>query len=104
MSLIAKARAYSREHLEDAPEISDWVWTEIPVGATGELTSGPPSAQLTKPIATALCRWCFARTLRWPLTCLGVRVDGACAARDRPAVGSTIPFVARSANADNQPG
>jgi xylulose-5-phosphate/fructose-6-phosphate phosphoketolase len=32
MSLIAKARAYSREHLEDAPEISDWVWTETPVG------------------------------------------------------------------------
>jgi xylulose-5-phosphate/fructose-6-phosphate phosphoketolase len=33
MSLIAKARAYSREHLEDAPEISDWVWTETPAGA-----------------------------------------------------------------------
>jgi xylulose-5-phosphate/fructose-6-phosphate phosphoketolase len=33
MSLIAKARAFSREHLEDAPEISDWVWTETPVGA-----------------------------------------------------------------------
>ncbi|MPZ50125.1 MAG: phosphoketolase [Dehalococcoidia bacterium] len=27
-SLIAAATAYSREHLEDAPEIRDWVWTE----------------------------------------------------------------------------
>ncbi len=28
-SLITKAVAYSREHLEDAPEIRDWHWTEI---------------------------------------------------------------------------
>ncbi len=28
-SLIAKAVAYSREHLEDKPEIRDWVWTEV---------------------------------------------------------------------------
>ncbi len=27
-NLIAKAVAYSREHLEDAPEISDWTWTD----------------------------------------------------------------------------
>ncbi|HLF78055.1 MAG TPA: phosphoketolase family protein [Dehalococcoidia bacterium] len=28
-SLIEQATAYSREHLEDAPEIRDWVWTEV---------------------------------------------------------------------------
>jgi xylulose-5-phosphate/fructose-6-phosphate phosphoketolase len=27
-SLIARATAYSREHLEDMPEIRDWTWTE----------------------------------------------------------------------------
>ncbi len=27
-SLIARAAAYSREHLEDMPEIRDWTWTE----------------------------------------------------------------------------
>jgi xylulose-5-phosphate/fructose-6-phosphate phosphoketolase len=27
-ALIAKATAYSKEHLEDMPEITDWVWTE----------------------------------------------------------------------------
>jgi xylulose-5-phosphate/fructose-6-phosphate phosphoketolase len=27
-SLIARATAYSREHLEDPPEIRDWTWTE----------------------------------------------------------------------------
>jgi xylulose-5-phosphate/fructose-6-phosphate phosphoketolase len=27
-SLIARARAYSREHLQDPPEIRDWTWTE----------------------------------------------------------------------------
>jgi xylulose-5-phosphate/fructose-6-phosphate phosphoketolase len=27
-SLIARAMAYSREHLEDMPEIRDWTWTE----------------------------------------------------------------------------
>ena len=26
-SSIAKAVAYSREHLEDMPEIRDWVWS-----------------------------------------------------------------------------
>ncbi|MGE5335017.1 MAG: phosphoketolase, partial [Nitrososphaerota archaeon] len=26
--LIAKAAAYAEEHLEDPPEISDWIWTE----------------------------------------------------------------------------
>jgi xylulose-5-phosphate/fructose-6-phosphate phosphoketolase len=26
--LIEKARAYSYEHLEDPPEIRDWVWTD----------------------------------------------------------------------------
>jgi xylulose-5-phosphate/fructose-6-phosphate phosphoketolase len=28
-SLIETATAYSREHLEDAPEIRDWVWTDV---------------------------------------------------------------------------
>ena len=28
-TLIAKAVAYSREHLEDIPEISGWTWTEV---------------------------------------------------------------------------
>jgi acetate kinase len=27
-SLIARAMAYFREHLEDMPEIRDWTWTE----------------------------------------------------------------------------
>jgi xylulose-5-phosphate/fructose-6-phosphate phosphoketolase len=27
-SLVARATAYSREHLEDMPEIRDWTWTE----------------------------------------------------------------------------
>jgi xylulose-5-phosphate/fructose-6-phosphate phosphoketolase len=27
-TLITKAVAYSREHLEDLPEISDWTWTD----------------------------------------------------------------------------
>ncbi len=27
-SLIARATAYSREHMEDLPEIRDWVWTD----------------------------------------------------------------------------
>jgi xylulose-5-phosphate/fructose-6-phosphate phosphoketolase len=27
-SLIARAMAYSREHLEDMPEIRDWTWSE----------------------------------------------------------------------------
>jgi xylulose-5-phosphate/fructose-6-phosphate phosphoketolase len=27
-ALIAKATAYSKEHLEDMPEITDWVWTK----------------------------------------------------------------------------
>ena len=27
-SLIARAAAYSREHLEDMPEIRDWTWSE----------------------------------------------------------------------------
>jgi len=26
-ALIARAVAYSREHLEDMPEIRDWTWT-----------------------------------------------------------------------------
>ena len=26
-ALISRATAYSREHLEDPPEIRDWVWT-----------------------------------------------------------------------------
>jgi xylulose-5-phosphate/fructose-6-phosphate phosphoketolase len=26
-SLVANATAYSREHLEDMPEIRDWTWT-----------------------------------------------------------------------------
>jgi xylulose-5-phosphate/fructose-6-phosphate phosphoketolase len=26
-NLIARAVAYSREHLEDMPEITNWVWT-----------------------------------------------------------------------------
>jgi hypothetical protein len=26
-ALIARATAYSREHLEDLPGIRDWVWT-----------------------------------------------------------------------------
>jgi acetate kinase len=26
-SLVAQATAYSREHLEDMPEIRDWTWT-----------------------------------------------------------------------------
>ena len=29
-SLIAQAVAYSKEHLEDMPEIRDWVWSETP--------------------------------------------------------------------------
>ncbi len=28
-NLIARAVAYSREHLEDVPEITNWVWTEV---------------------------------------------------------------------------
>jgi xylulose-5-phosphate/fructose-6-phosphate phosphoketolase len=27
-SLIARAMAYSREHLADMPEIRDWTWSE----------------------------------------------------------------------------
>ena len=27
-SLIARAVAYSQEHLEDMPEVRDWTWTE----------------------------------------------------------------------------
>ena len=27
--LLARASAYSREHLEDEPEIRDWVWTDV---------------------------------------------------------------------------
>ena len=27
-SLIARPVAYSREHLEDPPEIRDWIWTD----------------------------------------------------------------------------
>ena len=27
-SLVARATAYSKEHLEDMPEIRDWTWTE----------------------------------------------------------------------------
>ena len=26
---LARALAYSREHLEDAPNIRDWVWSEV---------------------------------------------------------------------------
>jgi xylulose-5-phosphate/fructose-6-phosphate phosphoketolase len=26
-NLIARARDYAREHLEDAPEIRDWTWS-----------------------------------------------------------------------------
>ena len=29
-SLVARAVAYSKEHLEDMPEIRDWVWSETP--------------------------------------------------------------------------
>jgi xylulose-5-phosphate/fructose-6-phosphate phosphoketolase len=29
-SLVDRAIAYSKEHLEDAPEIRDWVWSETP--------------------------------------------------------------------------
>ena len=28
-ALIAEATAYSRQHFEDAPEIRDWVWTDV---------------------------------------------------------------------------